>query len=171
MHRNVNCIGDRRDDVVEHSRRAWLDAGDPAQARWNYELRWRYADGTEAILSGDSFYGEVVPALPGFEVMSIYCDLAEDGPRIKRQSVLAWRIGSRDHEPIVQDDSQCDFGGIVQPDGRIYSNRAWYPHEAAFMDAIMPKWLQLKAELLMKERHRDCPYCHASKQADDDLPF
>ena len=179
MHRNLDFIdqGDGPYEVVEHSRRSWQERGPEGQRFWHRELRWRYSDGTEATLHGNSFYGDVVPAKSGFEMLFVTYDLADDSPIIHRQSVIAWRIlGPKQDatlEPIVQDANERShsFSGTVQPDGRIYSKGDWFASESDFITALKPEWLKKKDELVMRERHRDCPFCAEARRRDDDFPF
>lgn len=180
MHRNLNFIerGDGWSEVVEHSRRSWQERGADGGTSWHRELRWRYSDGTEATLHGNSFFGDVVPARSGFEMLFVTCGLADDNPIIHRQPVIAWRIlGPEQGErlaAIVQDakEHSQSFSGILQPDGRIYWRGDWFLSESEFITALKAEWLKKKEVLTLRERHRDCPFCaKARRRDDDDLPF
>src|SRR4051794_10059533 len=128
MHRNLDFIerSDAQCDVVEYSRRALWNPS----AGWYYELRWQYSDGSQCSLQGDAFYGGVIPARPGFEMIFIAYDESADDPVVVRQDVIAWRhdpISTRysnavtELEPLVQSPvpAKTLFScGVLQPDGR-----------------------------------------------------
>ena len=180
MHRNLNFIyrGDDPTEIVEQSGRSWLDSNVPTEMRWRHELRWRYSDGTEAVLTGNSFYGDVIPAKSGFEILRVSYVMANENPIILRQPVIAWRNvndGDVDLKPIVQDDSEVSdsYRGILQPDGRVLSSGIWHSNENAFLDAVKATWLKQKERMLLNELYQDCPFCAERRRADmdDDIPF
>jgi hypothetical protein len=169
-----------RYDVTEYSRRSWVQSVPDAEgARWNHEMRWRYDDGTEATLTGNHLFGEVLPAKVGFEMISVAYELKDDSAFVQRQPIIGWRASSyqrdgNELEPLVQSlvDDRTEFCGILQPDGRVLSSGYWYPNEKAFLEATKPAWLRKKEQLLLRERHKDCRFCATIwRRDDDDIPF
>jgi hypothetical protein len=175
-------------DVAEYSRRSWVEnVPGSTESTWHHELHWRNSNGTEAKLSGNHFFGEVVPAKEGFEVLRI--GVNADGPVVYREPVIGWRSVRRHNqegygyhahcvEPLVQDsasvDGSAEVRGILQPDGRVFSGGNWYSDENAFVDATKATWLKKKEELALRQRHKDCPFCADSRRRrllDDDVPF
>jgi hypothetical protein len=174
-------------NVNEYSRRSRLEISPDQSKCWHHELHWSYSDGTQTTLTGDHLSGEVLPANPGFEIINVEFDLANDCPMIERQPVIGWRaVYDRYHgdgelqpigqqlRPLVQhlNRNRIDISGVRQPDGRVLSRGHWYVNEDAFLEVTKSLWLQKKERMLLEERHKDCPFCaHNRRQADDDVPF
>jgi hypothetical protein len=173
--------------VNEYSRRSRLEISPDQSKRWQHELHWSYSDGTQTTLTGDHLSGEVLPANPGFEIINVQFDLANDRPMIERQPVVGWRAvydryhGDGQVEPVGQqltplvqhlNADRVDITGVRQPDGRIFSRRQWYANEDAFLEATKSAWLKKKEKLVLEEQHKDCPFCAQRRsQVNDDLPF
>jgi len=176
-------------NVNEYSRRSRLETSPDQRKRWQHELHWSYSNGTQTTLTGDHLSGQVLPATPGFEIINVEFDLANDGPMIERQPVIGWRAvhdhyhQDRELEPVGQqlralvqhlksEPNRIDISGVRQPDGRVLSRGHWYVNEDAFLEATKSLWLQKKERMLLEERHKDCPFCaHERRQANDDVPF
>jgi hypothetical protein len=179
-------------NVSEYSRRSRLEISPDKNERWHHELHWSYSDGAQVTLTGDHLSGEVFPANPGFELINVQFDLANDRPMIERQPVVGWRAvydryyGDGQVEPVGQQltplvqhlkADRVDITGVRQPDGRIFSRRQWYANEDAFLEATKSAWLKKKEKLVLEEQHKDCPFCadkrrQANRQLiDDDIPF
>ena len=177
-------------NVNEYSRRSRLEISPDQKSRWHHEVHWSYSDGTQTTLSSDHLSGEVLPANPGFEVINVEFDLANDRPIIERQPVIGWRAAhdrysrqdgrmqpvDQQIRPLVQHLNsklnRIDISGIRQPDGRVLSRGHWHANEDAFLEATKSLWVQKKERMLLKERHKDCPFCaHNRRLLDDDVPF
>lgn len=169
-------------DVRQYVRRSWLSMG--PEPGWHHETLWTFADGTEVNVKGSRDRAAALPARPGFE--ALFVDYAEndDNPIITRQPVIGWQVnylGSTELEPVVQHvtstDEPSQFSGVIQPDGRVLSQRTWFPNEQAFLKVTKADWLEKKQELeherQLRDRYSDCPYCekHRRNMHDDDIPF
>lgn len=183
-------------NVAEHVRRTYRsDLSAPAEAKsWNHEIRYTFADGSSVSLNATPSDAAVLPASPGFEMLSFTPPLQAVPDRqaietgFQREPVIAW-IMHFDHGLIVEavgpeESSTHDWAGfraIRFPDGQVqwkgpYTDATVEPFLAsdeAWIDQVLKVWAAQHAEEQEQQKRARCRLfgAHHAGLDERDLPF
>lgn len=84
----------------------------------------------------DVSFSQVIPALPGYNVVSVLGGRNDFPAIVHRDPVIAWALEEDIHAPypVTLEGVQVEYAAIERPDGQVDEvNSAWYPSAAAWL--------------------------------------
>jgi hypothetical protein len=84
----------------------------------------------------DISFSQVIPALPGYNVVSVLGGSNDFPTTVHRDPVIAWALEVDIHSPypVTLEGVQLQYAAIERPDGQVDEVcSAWYPDAAAWL--------------------------------------